>query len=237
MSRLPRSVLILARLCLRAPDREPLLGDLEETWSTGRTTSGVMCRPMAGKRHPTSIPGPAPAAWGDFIGLVWTHGRVVGDLRRLVLGLIDGDPAMSLSSTDVRYACRAVARRPALALSLVLTMAGGIALNTVMFSVLSTVLLAPLPYGDPDALVAVWEHHLDRGDDQDELSPANYLDLRARTQTLVGLAAFGGATVNLTGLGQPERLRAQLVARNSIIVKRLNWQWSGPDRDSCGWQT
>jgi putative ABC transport system permease protein len=222
MSRLPRSVLILARLCLRAPDREPLLGDLEETWSTGRNDAGRHL-PADGRKTTSDVAfGPGRRRlWGDFIGLVWTHGRVVGDLRRLVLGLIDGDPAMSLSSTDVRYACRAVARRPALALSLVLTMAGGIALNTVMFSVLSTVLLAPLPYGDPDALVAVWEHHLDRGDDQDELSPANYLDLRARTQTLVGLAAFGGATVNLTGLGQPERLRAQLVTANAWDVLRV----------------
>jgi putative ABC transport system permease protein len=219
MSRLPRSVLVLARLCLRAPDREPLLGDLEETWSTGRN--------VPARRR----------LWGDFIGLVWTHGRVVGDLRRLVIGLIDGDPAMSLSPTDVRYACRAIARRPALALSLVLTLAGGIALNTVMFSVLRTVLLAPLPYGDPDALVSVWERHLSRDDPQEQLSPGNYLDLRDRTETLEGLAAFGDAAVSLTGIGQPERLRAQLVTGNVWEVLRVHpalGRAFGPTDDGTG---
>jgi predicted permease len=207
VSRLPRAVALVLRVCLPARDREHLLGDLEELMPPTPTA------PADERRLRRRV-------WRDVVGLVWTHGRVIGDLRRLIAGLVDGDPLM-LSPTDVRYAYRAVARRPALALSLVLTLAGGIALNTMMFSILNAVLLMPLPYGNPDALVAIWEHHLDRGDEQEELSPANYLDLRDRTRTLEGLAAFGMASVNLTGVDQPERLRAQLVTSNAWDVLRV----------------
>lgn len=188
MSRLPRAVRAVLHVCLPARDREHLLGDLEELG----------------------------ASWPDVISLVLTHGRVIGALRRLVLSLTIGDPLM-LSSTDVRYACRAIAHRPALVAAIVLTLGGGIALNTVMFGILRAVLLTPLAYGRPDALVAVWENHPGR-DEQEELSPANYLDLRERAGTLEGLAAFMPGSVSLTGLGEPEQLRAHVVTTNAWEV-------------------
>src|SRR5262249_58230370 len=61
---------------------------------------------------------------------------------------------------DIRYSVRAWRRRPAFALVAILTLAVGIGAVTVVFSIVEAVLLRPLPYADPDRLVAVWDGHV-----------------------------------------------------------------------------
>ena len=53
--------------------------------------------------------------------------------------------------------CRSLARRPAFVLTVVLTLAFGIAVTTAIFSVVDTVLIKPLPFPDADRLVTVME--------------------------------------------------------------------------------
>ena len=57
---------------------------------------------------------------------------------------------------DVRYAARALLRSPLFAAVALLTLAIGSGATTTVFSVVNSVLLKPLPYPQPEELVAIW---------------------------------------------------------------------------------
>lgn len=221
-STLPRIVQLVLHVCLRESDREFLVGDLEENWR-----QRTMGHSQNGGKSWTPLSCIA-WLWWQVIGLMWTHARVASHGRELARVLIrqsakpdshiPQEPSMSLSLVEIRHAVRALANRPGLTLSLVGSLGGGIALATVMFSVLNAVLLAPLPYSDPARLVAIWESHLQGPSSRGELSPPNYLDLRERNRTLEGIAAVGDGSVNFTGIGDPERLPSQTVTWNYFGV-------------------
>jgi putative ABC transport system permease protein len=124
--------------------------------------------------------------------------------------------------TDFRYAVRTLTKRPAFVLIAVLTIALGIGVNTAIFSAVDAVMLRPLPFKDPEALMAVWEHTPALGIAQNEFAPANYFDLRQHNQVFEDLGAFGQLSVNLTGEGEPEQLDGQLVTAN--VFKLLGVQ-------------
>ena len=63
---------------------------------------------------------------------------------------------------DFRYAARSFARAPRFTLPALLALALGIGATSATFSVVRGVMLKPLPYKDPERIVAVWENRLDR---------------------------------------------------------------------------
>jgi putative ABC transport system permease protein len=98
---------------------------------------------------------------------------------------------------EVRHAARALRRAPALSLAAVVTLALGIGATTAIFSVVSAVLLRPLPYPDSDRLLAVWVAW--EGSDRSGLSPAEYLDYRASVPAFRHLGIWAGSTAIVSG--------------------------------------
>ena len=88
---------------------------------------------------------------------------------------------------DFRDAFRQLTHRPAFALTVTLTLALGIGANALVFSVVHSVLLKPLPFLNPEQLVTVWQTQ--PGNDVRRVAPANFLDWRAAS-SFANLAAY-----------------------------------------------
>jgi putative ABC transport system permease protein len=138
---------------------------------------------------------------------------------------------------DFRYALRLLRKSPGFAVAAVLTLALGMSANTVMFSVLNTVLLRPLPYPNPDRLVQIWETDARRGDMHNVVSPYNFLDWRSQSQTFEQMATYEYSSVVLTGQKAPARLSALFVTASFFDVLKvspLKGRAFLPDEDQPG---
>jgi putative ABC transport system permease protein len=123
---------------------------------------------------------------------------------------------LSLLLRDVRHAWRLLRRQPAFAVVAILTLALGIGTTTAVFTVVNGVLLRPLPYRDPSRLVTLFYGH--RGDVSPWFSPPDVRDYVGPSGAFAGFAAVAPITVNLTGLGDPERLQGAKVSWNYFNV-------------------
>jgi putative ABC transport system permease protein len=113
---------------------------------------------------------------------------------------------MDSFAQDLRYGWRALRARPGFTAVAVVTLALGIAVNTTMFSVVSGVLLADLPYRDPErlALIRVMS---DGQTSLPSLSPPEVEDLRERAGVFEDVASIRDNAGTLTGAGEPVQLQ------------------------------
>ena len=103
---------------------------------------------------------------------------------------------------DLRYTVRILRRSPMFTAAAVLTLALGVGVNTAIFSVVNAVMLQPLPFGDPDRLVRIYESNPERGWPEFSASDPNFLDWHAQATSWEALAAFDSGSVTLaTGPG------------------------------------
>ena len=117
---------------------------------------------------------------------------------------------------DIRYAVRMLLKNPAVSGVAILTLALGIGANAAIFSVVNTVLLRPLPYKDPDRLVAIWENVPTHGPWR--ASPANFFDWKKQSSSFEGISAYGASAMTLTGNGEPEQLQGTRVSSGYFEV-------------------
>jgi putative ABC transport system permease protein len=144
---------------------------------------------------------------------------------------------LSAAIQDIRYTLRLLRRSPSFAVAAVLTLGLGMGANTVMFSVLNTVLLRPLPFPHPDRLVQIWETEPRQGEMRGPVSPYDYLVWRKQSQNFADIATISYEPLVLTGLKSPTRISAQFVSAgyfNVFQVSPLKGRTFRPDEDQPG---
>ncbi len=102
---------------------------------------------------------------------------------------------------NLRYGLRMLRKNPGLTAAVVATLMLGIGATTAIYTVVYSVLLAPLPYPQPDQLVMVWSK-VNGGDNG--MSAGDFLDWREQSKTFQQMAAFTGGSFNLATQDQPE---------------------------------
>jgi predicted permease len=111
---------------------------------------------------------------------------------------------------DVRYSLRTLGQSPGFTAIAILTVTLGIGANTALFSVVNGVLLNPLPYPEPDRLVALYSRTSVFA--EMSISYPNFLDWQRNNRSLASIAAYRSDDFNLTGAGEPERVRAEMIS-------------------------
>ena len=122
-------------------------------------------------------------------------------------------PSMEDLFADVRYGLRGLRHNPVFTAVALLTIAIGIGANTAVFSVVNSVLLKPLNYPEPEELVAL--HQIAPGaagladfESGLRLSPSMYVTYSENNRTFQSLGVWIMDTANVTGLAEPEQVRA-----------------------------
>jgi putative ABC transport system permease protein len=107
---------------------------------------------------------------------------------------------------DIRYAGRQLLRNPSFAGAAILTLAVGIGANSAVFSVVSGVLLEPLPYESPDELVSVSTAFPTMGFEEFWLSPPEYYELREWNEAFEDVGAYRVGAASIETLDRPLRV-------------------------------
>jgi predicted permease len=101
---------------------------------------------------------------------------------------------------DLRYTLRQFRTRPGFSALAIAVLAIGIGANTAIFSVVNGVLLRPLPYGNPEKLVELFERDvIDDNNPYNTVAPANFFDWQRQAATLEQIAATSLTSFNLSG--------------------------------------
>jgi len=134
------------------------------------------------------------------------------------LGAATGEGRLSALWHDLRYGLRALSKSPAFTGIVVLTLTLGIGANTLIFSVVNTVLLRPLPFHEPDRLIAFWGTAPEKGLPEVDFPEGLVAVVRDRARSLRYIAGYQGWGATLTGAGEAERLTGTLVTADFFNV-------------------
>ncbi len=178
------------------------------------------------------------ASWllSSLADLLWNGlAERIDWLRRSVGSLRSGKPDLLIPPgrkgsvpmlnriQDLRFAIRSLGRQPVFTLVVILTVALGVGANTAMFSVISGVLLTPLPHSDPDRLVLVFETDRINGTQREGASGPDYFDWLEQQTVFQSMGAWTSFSPTATGaVEEPERLQATRFAHS--LFTTLGWQ-------------
>jgi putative ABC transport system permease protein len=121
---------------------------------------------------------------------------------------------------DLRYGARLMVKRPGLAAIIVLTLALGIGLTTLMFSLVNTAMIKGLPFEEPDRLLSVVRHDLTQGWENMSVPLHEFEEWREQQQAFEALAAYTTGTFNVSGPDGAERYDGAWVTADLFDVLR-----------------
>jgi putative ABC transport system permease protein len=155
----------------------------------------------------------AAAAW-QTLHLVASSYRfaLAQAIRRSRAGASQLHPAgrqQLIVAQEVRQAARLFRKQPGFALAALGTLAIAIGANTAIFTVVDAVLLRPLPYPQPDRIVAVDETF---NGSLGAVSPVNFFDWQASSHVFERMALYTDATTTFSGPSQAEQITSCLAS-------------------------
>ena len=98
---------------------------------------------------------------------------------------------------DLLYGCRMLIKKPAFTVIAALSLGLGIGANTIIFSLINTTLLRPLPFADAGKLMVIWTVPLQNRTQRNSVNFTSYTAFRDRLQTLESVGAITGSIKNL----------------------------------------
>ncbi|PYX28288.1 MAG: ABC transporter permease [Acidobacteria bacterium] len=121
---------------------------------------------------------------------------------------------------DLRYAIRQFLKTPGLTAVVVITIALGVGANTALFSVVNGVLLNPLPYPQPEQLVALRESKANF--EFGSIPYPNFRDWRKDNRTFSSMAVWRNSAFSLTGKGEAEQVSGQFISSDFFSIFGVN---------------
>ncbi|MGA2593654.1 MAG: ABC transporter permease [Bryobacteraceae bacterium] len=168
--------------------------------------------------------------------------REVEELRLrepVVLGTRERRNMLADLLQDIRYSFRTPAQNPAFTAVAAIALALGIGANTAVFSVFNGVLLNPLPYPEPRALIWLWPADVRTGTPfRGAISPPDFVDYRKQTTVFEHLSAFLQMNLTLTGSGEAERVPAAGVSAGffeTLGIQPALGRAILPEDEQVGW--
>src|SRR5215203_4733343 len=119
---------------------------------------------------------------------------------------------------DLQLAVRRMRRAPMFALTVAGTLALGVGATTAMYAVVDGVLLKPLPFPDPEALVRVTSDYTALNIRDSGLSQPELEAYAQKSEVFESIAGIWPITANLTGSDRPERVEVLLASGNYFEV-------------------
>jgi predicted permease len=142
---------------------------------------------------------------------------------------------------DVRHSARMLRLNPGFSITAILTLALGIGATTAMFSVVSGVLIRPLPYPESDALVGVWHSAVFQGRaiNNLNLSPPMYFGYQKYAQSFAEFGVWSNGAATVTHIGDPEQVQTVEVTCGvlpALSVRPYLGRWFSEADDTPGTQ-
>ena len=122
---------------------------------------------------------------------------------------------------DLRFGARTLLKNPGFTAVAVLSLGLGIGAITSVYSMISAVLLTPLPFEDADELFGVYVTIESKGITQDSTSYPEFREWKNQSTAWDSMAAYSSSTYNMTGNGEPERILAGVVTSEFFKVLRV----------------